>query len=116
MFCVAEKCIDEGAFYRSMNHITSDNDAVANDVKYHLRSWTAAKHRVAIIDKSYASQEIHAKPNVTARINNINILKTELSNPSNKVIVTNQVASKHQHLLVKHGMLENDLHISTRNN
>ena len=33
MLYVAEKYNDEGAFYRHVNHITSANDAVANDAK-----------------------------------------------------------------------------------
>ena len=36
------------------------NDAVANDAKS-IRCWVAAKQRIAIIDKTYASQENDAK-------------------------------------------------------
>ena len=35
-----------------------------------------------------------------------------LSDPSHKVIITNQVESKYRYLLVKHGTLEQDLHKS----
>ena len=55
-----------------MNHIRNANDAVANDVKYHLRCWAAGKQRVAIIYKSYSSKEIDAKLNVIADIEIIN--------------------------------------------
>ena len=55
-----------------MNHIRNANDAVANDVKYHLRCWVAGKQRVAIICKSYSSKEIDAKLNVIADIEIIN--------------------------------------------
>ena len=51
-----------------MNHIRSASDAVANDVKYHLRCWAAGKQRVAIIYKSYSSKEIDAKLIVIADI------------------------------------------------
>ena len=102
MLYVAEKYDDERVFYRRKNHIMSANDAVAN-VNYHLRCWAATKQRVAIIDKSNASQEIDAKPNVIADIEIINILQTELSDPSHKIITTNQVESRYRHLFAKHG-------------
>ena len=44
----------------------------------HLRCCAAAKQRVAIIDKSYASQEIDAKSNVIVNIEIIDIPQTEL--------------------------------------
>ena len=55
-----------------MNHIRNANDAVANDVKYHLRCWASGKQRVTIIYKSYSSKEIDAKLNVIADIEIIN--------------------------------------------
>ena len=106
MLYVAEKYCDKETFYRRMNHITS---AI---LQIHLQFWAAAKQRIALIDKSYASQKIDAKPNLIADIKMISILKTELSDPSHKVITTNQVESKYRHLLVKHGLLEADLHKS----
>ena len=59
-----------------MNHITSANDAVANGGKYHARWWAAAKQQVAIIDKSYATQETIVKPNVGTDIKIINFIQT----------------------------------------
>ena len=112
MLHVAEKYDDEGAFYRRINHIRSASDAVANDVKYHLKCWAAAKQHVAILDKSYASQQVDPKPDIIADIEIINILQAEHSHPSHKVVTTNQVESKYRHLLMKHGMLEEDLHKS----
>ena len=103
---VAEKYCDKETFYRRMNHITS---AI---LQIHLQFWAAAKQQIALIDKSYASQKIDAKPNLIADIKMISILKTELSDPSHKVITTNQVESKYRHLLVKHGLLEAGLHKS----
>ena len=88
MLYVTEKCNDEGVFYRRMNHIRSASGAVANDVKCHLRCWAAAKQHVAITDKSYASPEIDMEPNVIADIEMVNILQTELSDPSHTVITT----------------------------
>ena len=106
---LAEKYDKERAFYRPMNNTTSANDAVANDVKYLLICWAAAKQCVAIIDKFINSlQEINAKPNVIGDIEIISILQTELSDPSDKV------ESKYRHLLVKHCMLEKDLHKSCK--
>lgn len=94
-----------------MKHITSANDAVGN-LKYHLRCRGTAKKQVAITDKFYANQKTDAEPNVIVDIEIINILQTELSNLSHKVITTNRVESKYGHLLVKHGTLEEDLHKS----
>ena len=54
--------------------------------------------------------KIDAKLCAIANIEIINILQTELSDPSHKVITTNQVESKLRHLLVKDGMLEEDLY------
>ena len=81
----------------------------------HLRCWAAAKQRVTINDKSYASQDADAKLNVIADIKIINVLQTELSDPSNNVIFTNWVESKYRHLLVKHGPFVEDLHKSYKN-
>ena len=70
-----------------MKHITSANDAVGN-LKYHLRCRGTVKKQVAITDKFYANQKTDAEPNVID-IEIINILQTELSNLSHKVITTN---------------------------
>ena len=112
MLAVAKNYDDGADFYGRLHIIPNAQDAVANDVKCHLRCWVDAKRKASAKDKSIQSQEIDNTNQVIADIEIINILKLELSDPSHQVINSNHIESMYIKLLKDNRMAEENMNKS----
>ena len=95
-------------FSRQMNSIAGAEDAVANGIKYLLQCWVSAKQQVSLKDKSLEAPIVDETSFVIADIEILNMLPVELSDPSYKVITSNQVESVYRSLLSEYGVKTTD--------
>ena len=90
MLYVAKKLPDQGFFIR-MNSIPNASDAVANDVKYHMKCWVNAQRATAKSTKEDGSvQEIEDVKRVIADIDIIDIVKSSV-NDQNELLNMNNI-------------------------
>ena len=107
MLRVAEKLVDKSFFLR-LNTIPSANDAVANEVKYHLKCWSSCK-QLAGKAESFSLPGDESFATVISDIEMINIIETKLNDPSNIVIDMNSINTTYKNLLLDNGMEESDV-------
>ena len=76
---------------RRLNSISSLDDSITNETKYHQRCWVDMKRAAQQKDGSIYTQEIHDTHYVVADIEIINFVKQDLEDSTRKVLTTNIV-------------------------
>ena len=82
---VAEKHSNDRVF-RRLNSISSPDDSISNETKYHFRYWVDMKRVMKQKDGSCSTQEIHDTHYAAADIEIINFVKEELKDPSRNIL------------------------------
>ena len=93
-----------GRVLRGLNSISSPDDSIANETKYHLRCWVDMKRAVKQKNGFISTQEIHETHYVVAGIEMINFVKQELEDPSRNVLTTNMVEKVYKEILDGNGL------------
>ena len=101
MFEVAKELSDQG-FYRRLNSIPDATDAVANDVKYHLRCWVNAQRKL----KKSDIQELDNIAQVVSDIEITNIVECEINNSEHPVLNMSEINECYKALLRQNGEAE----------
>jgi len=107
MLHVAEKMEDKGFFLR-LNTIPSAADAVANEVKYHLKCWSSCKQSVNKVHPG-DDYESECTAAIVSDIELINIIATELNESTHKVLDMNSINITYRNLLFENGVAEADI-------
>ena len=89
---------------RRLNSISSLDDSITNETKYHQRCWVDMKRAAQQKDGSIYTQEIHDTHYVVADIEIINFVKQDLEDSTRKVLTTNIVEKVYQEILVDNGL------------
>ena len=107
MLELSSKLTDK-SFYIRLNTIPSAHGATANDVRYHLRCWSAVKRETK---RSLSTQSTPEESIIqtTFDIEIINMIQFQLSDPSEKILDMNSINISYQNLLYENGMPENEI-------
>ena len=73
-----------------------------------MQCWASVKQQVTLKDKSLEAQIVDETPFLIADIEILNMIRVELSDPSHKVITSNQVESVYRSLLSAYGTKTSD--------
>lgn len=89
MFNVA-KLLPEKGFFLRLNSIPNAKDAVANDVKYHLRCWVEAQRKVKKTESDNSGHDEDLS-RILADIDIINMVDTSIRENSNEFLTMNEI-------------------------
>ena len=95
MIQIASKLDNKGFFIR-LNILPGRADAVANDVLYHQECWVYKQREANKTGTAYNEQNYDQIAKVIADIEKINIVKSELMNPTTTVLDMNNIYNLHQ--------------------
>lgn len=91
------KLLPKKSFLLRLNEIPNAEDAVANDVQYHLKCWVGVQREVSQIDD--ATTEIENIDRVLADIEIINTVKFQLHHESNVVLHMKNLNTTYNNLM-----------------
>ena len=103
MLKVAQKLMDK-SFYLRLNTIPNADDAVANEVKYHLKCWSSCKQIAAKKDSESIDHEKESYAQTVSDIEIVNLVQSGLNDPSLKILDMNMINGAYRDILLENGL------------
>ena len=97
------------SFYRRLNTIPNADDAVANEVKYHLKCWSSCKQIVAKKESESIDNEKESYAQTVSDIEIVNLIQSGLNDPSLKILDMNMINDAYRDILLENGLKNYDI-------
>ena len=108
MLNVDQKLADK-SFYRRLNTIPNADDAVANEVKYHLKCWSSCKQIAAKKESESIDNEKESYAQTVSDIEIVNLIQSGLNDPSLKILDMNMINDAYRDILLENGLKNYDI-------